>query len=311
MGHFSDILLMQAQSAIPIDLAFRIYRNARDRTLFQRVFHLTSLCLNAFIIKSALLRHNFKIINQNTLLDLVRDRPAFQPLITVSNHHCCLDDFLLTAGILPMSLILDVDKIRWTLAAVDICFINILYKTFFASGKGIPVWRRTRDLTTGHILNTGLGVDQPSIDFSLDLLNSGRWLHMFPQGRVVLPEEREREAEFRLRWGIGRLIAESKDPIILPVWHCNFDSLNPPTPPYFVNTVSRILGTPQCLTVTVGQPFQLGWLKNKLQRSLTGRTDSRQQLHAGLTAAVQNALYKLKIFAEAEHEKHKAHIKQR
>nr|VZI36098.1 unnamed protein product [Spirometra erinaceieuropaei] len=211
-----------------------------------------------------------------------------------------------------MSLILDVDKIRWTLAAVDICFINFLYSTFFASGKGVPVWRRTRDLRTGNILHTGLGVDQPSIDFSLDLLNSGRWLHMFPQGRVVLPNEREQEAEFRLRWGIGRLIADSKvDPIILPIWHCNFDSLNPTTPPYFVHTLSRILGTPQCLTVTVGQPFQLNTLKNRLCRSLAGRIDARQQLHAGLTAAVQDALYKLKIRAEAEHENHKVQTKQR
>ncbi|VDN17659.1 unnamed protein product, partial [Dibothriocephalus latus] len=131
---------MQPLLDIPIDLAFRMYRNARDRSVFQRAFHLTSFFLNALWMKSVLLRHNFRIINQNTLLNLVRDRPAFQPLITVSNHHCCLDDFILT-----------VDKTRWTLAAVDICFINQLYKTFFESGKGVPVWRRVRDRSTGNI----------------------------------------------------------------------------------------------------------------------------------------------------------------
>ena len=37
------------------------------------------------------------------------------------------------------------------------------------------------DPETGRILLPGLGVYQPSIDFCLDLLNAGRWIHMFSQ----------------------------------------------------------------------------------------------------------------------------------
>ena len=67
------------------------------------------------------------------------------------------------------------------MAAVDICFLNKLYCKFFSSGKAIPVWRRVRDSETGRVLHPGLGVYQPSVDFCIDLLNAGKWIHMFPQ----------------------------------------------------------------------------------------------------------------------------------
>lgn len=78
------------------------------------------------------------------------------------------------------------DKLRWSGTAVDICFINKLHELFFKSGKGVPLWRRVRDPKTQQDILPGLGVDQPSMDFCVDLLNAGRWVHFFPQVRVYI-----------------------------------------------------------------------------------------------------------------------------
>jgi len=58
---------------------------------------------------------------------------------------------------------------RWALGASEICFTNDLYARFFARGRVVPVIR-------------GNGVYQPSMDFVIKKLNSGGWVHVFPEG---------------------------------------------------------------------------------------------------------------------------------
>ncbi|VDM16648.1 unnamed protein product [Hydatigera taeniaeformis] len=289
-------------SRIPIDLAYRLYCNAYKRSICQRIFHVIPIVMAASLAKLAFLRHRFKMVNAGTLLDIVKNRPAYKPLITVSNHYSCLDDIILFGQVLPYEVLFDADRLRWTLAAVDICFVNSLYSAFFASGKGIPVWRRVRDPETGDILLPGLGVCQPSMEFCLELLNAGQWIHSFSQGRVILPHERNNETSIRLRWGIGRLLAEaSVDPIVLPIWHCGIDEMSPCEEPYVRRTLTRLFGPPLSVTVLVGSPFEVGYLARK-----SGRTGA--SLYTCLTASVQHALYQLKPTAEAEHAKHKASL---
>ncbi len=52
----------------------------------------------------------------------------------------------------------------------------------------------------------------------IEELNKGSWLHIFPEGKINL------EKKFiRLKWGVGRLIADSTiTPIVLPFYHYGF-----------------------------------------------------------------------------------------
>ncbi|XP_063366661.1 tafazzin [Cydia amplana] len=198
-------------------------------------------------------------------------RPPGVPLITVSNHHSCFDDpglwGVLDAGTLAGSM---GRRMRWSLAAHDICFTNALHAAFFALGKCVPVER-------------GAGVYQPAIDFCIERLTRGEWVHIFPEGRVNVSKE-----HIRFKWGVGRMIAECAEagraPLVLPIWHEGMDGVLPNTEPYRLRAGNRVW-------LAVGQPVPLANLLARLKESNASEEETRR----AITERVQNELMRLRM----------------
>lgn len=60
---------------------------------------------------------------------------------------------------------------RWIPSAHDICFTRQIYVWFFARGRCVPCVR-------------GEGVYQQGVDFCIEQLNKGEWVHIFAEGNT-------------------------------------------------------------------------------------------------------------------------------
>lgn len=201
-------------------------------------------------------------------------RPKNVPLITVSNHHSCFDDPGIWAT-LDLRHALNRHKMRWSLAAEDICFTNIWHSYFFMLGKCIPIIR-------------GGGVYQEAMDFCVEKLASGDWVHVFPEGKVNMLKE-----NMRLKWGVGRLILESPVmPIVIPICHLGMDQVLPNEPPYIFKMRKKV-------TMNYGEPIDFTDLLHELRSSKASAADARK----AITDRIQEELLRLKIVTEELHKK--------
>ena len=132
-------------------------------------------------------------------------------LLTYCNHISVLDEPTIW-GTLPASTFRNSRTVRWTLGASDIMFTNPLFSRFFRNGQCIETVR-------------GAGIYQRAIDESIQKLDQGDWIHLFPEGYVnVSTSTRLR----RFKWGIARMLLEAKQmPTVVPIWITGFDRMMP------------------------------------------------------------------------------------
>ncbi|VAH84156.1 uncharacterized protein LOC119278314 [Triticum dicoccoides] len=230
--------------------------------------------------------NSVQIYGAEKLQQALQERPKDKPLLTVSNHVAAMDDPFVIASLLPPSVMLEAQKLRWTLCATDRCFTNPVLSTFFRSVKVLPV-------------NRGEGIYQKGMDMALSKLNNGGWVHIFPEGsrsrdggKTIAPAKR----------GVGRLIMDADSlPVVVPFVHTGMQDIMP--------VGKRIPRTGKRVIVVVGDPINFDDLM--AENSNDSQHISRGDLYDKVTERIGQRLQQLKVEVDRLAAEQKAELQNR
>ncbi|EEF49883.1 taz protein, putative [Ricinus communis] len=205
------------------------------------------------------------------LHDALLHRPRNKPLLTVSNHVASVDDPFVIASLLPPGVLMDAQNLRWTLCATDRCFRNPVTSAFFRSVKVLPVSR-------------GDGIYQKGMDMAIAKLNSGGWVHIFPEGSRSRDGGKTMGSSKR---GVGRLILDADTvPMVIPFVHTGMQEIMP------IGAKFPRIG--KTVTVLVGDPIIFDDLFNAEEREQV----SRGKLYDAVASRIGSQLLELKVQVE-------------
>ncbi|KAF9988505.1 hypothetical protein BGZ75_009279 [Mortierella antarctica] len=227
------------------------------------------------------------IHNMNPFLKILYDPHRTRPILTVTNHSSTADDPLLW-GALPWKCYWQPTRtIRYALGAQELCYPNEPVGAFFRFGQIVPIIR-------------GNGIYQPAIDKSINLLRSGKWVHIFPEGKI-----NQTDQLIRLKWGVGRILMEYggptladggkpmdqvEMPIVIPIYHLGMEDIlrlnEDNSSPVFPK-----LGMP--LTIVFGEPIEFGSLMQEYKEGKIQEVEARILM----TERVFEALEELRVAA--------------
>ncbi len=176
-------------------------------------------------------------------------------LITVANHHSTFDDPGVLAYMTPFKFFLTEmfhQNNRWTLCTAEVATANRLVESFILSGKGVPIYR-------------GGGIDQPCMKVMAELVASGRWLQIFPEGKVNREPRGQTPLDQRLKWGLGKILCDVEEmggeqPMILPFWHSGMDEVKP------YEGCKTIFRWGKRVHVTVGEPIDMKQFRGRCRK---------------------------------------------
>ncbi|XP_065176926.1 tafazzin-like [Sycon ciliatum] len=219
-----------------------------------------------------------KVYNQEYFQESVLDRVPGTPIISASNHKAVTDDWLLCSILGTHKQALTGDM-RYVMGAEEVMFWSYKLAHICAIAHILPIRR-------------GFGVYQPVMDEAINLLGQGRWLHIYPQGRIL--HKREEDATQRLKWGIGRLVADCPTfpaPKILPMWHVGMDDFMPNVRPYRMHLGQRI-------TLVLGKAMDF----TDQLKEMRERNCSQMRIRKQITDQVQDRLSEIREEAWALHD---------
>jgi monolysocardiolipin acyltransferase len=212
------------------------FADAERSFIFSAIVSASKMFMNIF--------NDVVVYRKQILDDAILNREKNRPLVTVANHNACLDDPALISTISPISVLKDSRAIRWGLCASDVCFKNPSMIRFFSATKALPAYR-------------GSGLHQASIDFVIEKLKQGKWLHIFPEGAVI---QNKGYAIARCKWGVGKALASVRNlnPLLVPFVHRGMENVNPLPGRYDLKTGKKV-------RVLVGDPVPLDDLFNSYE----------------------------------------------
>lgn len=155
-----------------------------------------------------------------------------RPILTIANHTCSIDDPFIWGAIfstVDSFRLANLPILRHTVGAREILYTSRFKSWFFKTVQVIPIIR-------------GNGVRQAGVDECIQILRDGGWVHIFPEGRAYNDSYRDIG---RLKWGIGRMIAETR-PILVPIRHYGLDAFNEDTTrkTWFRPRIDVVVGEP-------------------------------------------------------------------